>query len=163
MNANQPKKATPRPSQAEMAAFQKKVQLIEKVLDVLAAGELTPDLLDLDVADVIVEGLALGPGEARSDTLAAYLYSVALECRQTVENFAAAGRMVSNWAVLIEAFEGLIDVWSSYRKTLSQRDIARWGAEPSPDQIWTALEGPRRRYIKALDKYLAQLLVVAKP
>ena len=61
MNANQPQEAAPRPSQAEMAAFRKKVQLIEKVLDVLAAGELTPDLLDLDVADVSVESLALEP------------------------------------------------------------------------------------------------------
>lgn len=163
MNANQPQEAAPRPSQAEMAAFRKKVQLIEKVLDVLAAGELTPDLLDLDVADVSVESLALEPDEAGSDTLAAYLYSVALECLKTVQGFHAAGCKINNWGILQRAFEDLIDVWSTYRKILSQGDTARWGEEPSPDQIWAALERPRRRYIKALDKYLAQLLVVAKP
>lgn len=142
---------------------------IEVILKVLDEGKLTLDLLEQNTVDIPISDL-FHPREAGENSdqgetirLAVYLQSIALTCRDTVndKNFnkflQRKGYTLGNMELLLTAFENLNDVWSTYKKVIDCLDIATWDRNPSPDRIWAALEAPRRRYIRALSAYYVQL------
>lgn len=135
---------------------------------------MTLDLLEEATVGVPVSG-PFEPSEEGGDEretirLAAYLYSIARTCRDIVKDesfnefMRTKGYTQEDTTALLIAFEKLADVWSTYKKVIDRLDIASWDREPSFDRIWTALEEPRRRYIRALSAYYVQLSVVlSKP
>jgi hypothetical protein len=166
------------PQGPDAAAFflQKCKEEIRKNLAVLDAAKLTPDFLEDATVSIPVSGpfepsgTAEDGDERETIRVAAYLYSIARTCRDIVkdENFneflRTKGYIQKDTTALLTAFENLADVWSTYKKVIDRLDIASWDREPSFDRIWTALEVPRRKYIRALSTYYAQLSVVlSKP
>lgn len=125
-------------------------------------------LVDVPVPDLVGADKAIQDGEPEEIRLAVYLYSMARQCRDIVEDkpfnaFLRSVRYTKEHAeVLLAAFNKLTDAWSAYEPVIEQLDVAAWGRDPSPDQIWTALKKPRREYIDALAVYYMQLLNVIK-
>ena len=156
--------------------LQKSKEEIRKNLAVLDAAKLTLDLLEEATVSIPVSGpfepseTAEGGDERETIRVAAYLYSIARTCRDIVKDesfnefLRTKGYTQEDTTALLTAFEKLADVWSTYKKVIDRLDIASWDREPSFDRIWTALEEPRRRYIRALSAYYVQLSVVlSKP
>jgi hypothetical protein len=127
--------------------------------DILREYESTLDgvLKTIDEADETPEFLD------RNGT-AAHLYSICKESRDTVRGSATelekAGWSKTNQQLFTQAFEDLVDAWSTYKSGLQDLEGASWEREPSPSQARLALQRPRRGYIAALDKFHVQLLVV---
>lgn len=156
--------------------LQKSKEEIRKNLTVLDAAKLTLDILEEATVSIPVSGpfelseTAEDGDERETIRLAAYLYSIARTCRDIVidesfnEFLRTKGYIQEDTTALLTAFEDLANVWTTYKKLIDRLDIASWDREPSFDRIWTALEVPRRRYIRALSAYYVQLSVVlSKP
>jgi hypothetical protein len=144
-------------------------QDIGTTLNSLHAGKLRLNRLEEHLVDVPAPdlvGAAREDGEQEEIRLAVYLYSMARQCRDIVEDkrFNAFLQSVlytmEHTNVLLAAFNELADAWSAYEPVIGLLDVAAWGRDPSPDQIWTALKKPRREYIDALAAYYMQLLTV---
>ena len=161
--------------QKQVSILQKSKEEIGKNLAVLDSAKLTLDLLEEATVGIPVSGPfepsePEGGDERETIRLAAYLYSIARTCRDIVKDesfnefMRTKGYTQEDTTALLTAFEKLADVWSTYKKVIDRLDIASWDREPSFDRIWTALEEPRRRYIRALSAYYVQLSVVlSKP
>jgi hypothetical protein len=157
----------------EISLLQESKQDIGVILRVLHEATLSPNLLEEELVNVSVPNLS-GVAKARKNSgddddavrLAVYLYSIARACRDIVEEkrfneFLRSARYTKeNTEVLLAAFDKLTDAWSAYKPLLDLLDVAAWGENPSPDQIWTALKTPRRAYIDALGAYHMQILNV---
>jgi hypothetical protein len=134
-----------------------KEQTIRAVLKDLDEAVRTADLLEEK------QGTGDTPGGG-TVTIAADLYSVVRTCRNTVRQISGylheKGWSTDDKMRIEKAFGDLAVVWTTYKRVIDQLDYARWGGTPSPDQIWAALEDPRRRYISALKGYHGQLLLV---
>ena len=131
------------------------MQKIADVITLLDEAEQTPDLLDIEIT---VGG--------RTVTQAEYFFIIAGECRDMVRSVDRhlwnAGWTDNTRRLFEQRFKGLADVWSTYKQLLGYLSHASWGGTPSPDQVLTGLEQPRRRYIDALQAYLTQLFVAQK-
>jgi hypothetical protein len=158
--------------QKEIGILQKSRKEIKESLVILDTAKLRLDLLeentvDIPVSDPFEFGEAVkGRDQTETIRLAAYLYLIARTCRDLIKDksfnefLCTAGYTQQDTTTLLNAFDKLADVWSTYSKIIDCLDSATWHAEPSFDQIWTALETPRRRYIRALGSYYAQLSLV---
>jgi len=145
-----------------MDDFRDSVREIGLVLDVISEAEQTPDLLEIEVT---LDGNATD-NQAKSVnavTRAEHLYASAVLCRKVARQIAGqlrqAGWRKEDEELFSRAFENLADVWSTYKIILDDLKRARWGGEPSPDQVLAVLERPRRRYLAGLDAYRVQLFV----
>lgn len=157
----------------QIAVLQEGRQEIGVILRVLHEADPAINLLENNLVDVLVPDLR-GAARARSGRepadetvrLAVYLYDIARECRNIVEDrrfneFLRTVRYTKeNTEVLLAAFNDLTDAWSAYLPVINCIDVAEWGERPSPDQIWIALKRPRRDYVDALGAYYVQLLNV---
>jgi hypothetical protein len=143
--------APSRSSLLDLGYFQGNVEEIAVALDAFRDGDQTLDVLERN-----------GPNRLISQ--AEYLYTLAVLCLKIVREIAArlhqAGWGKEDEELFLRTFENLADVWPTYKRILGSLECARWGGEPSPDQIFAALERPRRRYIIAMDAYRVQLLIV---
>jgi hypothetical protein len=144
--------AAPLPSSLlDFDYFQGNVEEIAVALDAVRDGDQALDVLERN-------------GPNRLIPQAEYLYILAVLCLKIVREIAArlhqAGWGKEDEELFFRTFENLADVWPTYKRILGSLECARWGGEPSPDQIFAALERPRRRYIIAMDSYRVQLLIV---
>jgi hypothetical protein len=132
-----------------------RVQKIAGVIAHLDAAGQTPDLLDIEITV-----------ERRTVTQAEYFFIIAGECRDMVRSvdrqLRDAGWTENTRGIFEQRFKDLADVWSTYKQLLGYLSHASWGRTPSPDQVLTGLEQPRRRYIDALQAYLTQLFTAQK-
>jgi hypothetical protein len=144
------------PSLADVTAFQENARTIAIVLNAIREADQTPDMLETEVP--------LDHNAPDPVTWAEYLYTIAVVCMKTVRRIAGQlhkmGWRKEDEELFSRAFENLADVWSTYKGILGALEQARWGGEPSPDQVLAGLERPRRKYLIGLDAYRVQLLVV---
>jgi hypothetical protein len=144
------------------------------ILRVLHDAKLPLNLLEDNLVDVPVSDFFETANTSRNSEqeetvrLAAHLFSIALACRDIVEDkvfneFLRSMRYTKeNTEVLLAAFENLDDAWSAYEPVIALLDVAAWDRKPSPDRVWIALKTPRRDFIVALGAYYVQLLAVIK-
>jgi hypothetical protein len=143
--------------------FRKNVKIIAMALNAIRDVDQAPDMLEIDVSleHNTIDNKVGAPNRV---TQAEYLYTIAVVCLKTMRRIARQLHKVG-WGkedeeLFARAFENLADVWSTYKRILGDLERARWGGEPSPDQVLAGLERPRRRYLTELDAYRVQLLVV---
>jgi hypothetical protein len=153
--------AATRLSADELDFLRESERKIQAVLEVIDEAEQTPDLLELNMANV---GGLDSPLDGNIVPLAEYLYSVSRICRNIVRSIAMSLRE-AGWDEegeirFLRAFRKLVDRWTTYHRVLNDLNEASWGGTPSPDQVLQGLEKPRRAYIDALDAYHVQLQVV---
>ena len=154
----------------QINVLQEGKQDIGVILRVLHEARLPLTLLEDNLVDVPISDLSeAAKAEKNSEQedgavrLAVHLYSIALVCRDIVEDkrfnefLRSARTLKENTEVLLAAFDKLADAWSAYQPLIDLLDVAAWGRNPSPDQVWTALKTPRRDYIDALGAYYMQL------
>ena len=146
----------------ESNALRENERKIRDVLKILDDAEQTPDLLEVDISDVLARGgVEIDTHKGEIVTLATYLYLIARECRDTVRNIAkylrAAGWTQTSADPFQQAFENLVDVWAVYKSVFRDLQDARWRNESSYAQV--QIGTARRRYIKALEMYDIQVLV----
>lgn len=145
--------ASSRSSLPDLCYFQGNVEEIAVALDAFRDGDQTLDVLERNESNRLIPQ-------------AEYLYTVAVLCLKTVREIATrlhqAGWGKEDEELFSRTFENLADVWPTYKRIFGSLECARWGGEPSPDQILAALERPRRRYVTAMDAYRVQLLIVVE-
>ena len=129
------------------------------MLKVIDDAEQTPDVLEKHKIETQENG-----AYANTVTLAAYLYSIARICRNTVRGTAQdlyeAGWMREDAELFMLTFENLVDVWTTYKNALE--DLQDASSDKESSSARTVLGTERRRYIEALEKYYIQLLVVLR-
>jgi len=144
------------PSLADVTAFQENTRKIAIVLNCIREADQTPDMLETDAP--------LDHNAPDPVIWAEHLYTIAVVCLKTVRRIAGqlhkVGWRKEDEELFSRAFENLADAWSTYKGILGDLKDARWGGEPSPDQVLAGLERPRRKYLTELDVYRVQLLVV---
>lgn len=145
-----------------MDAFRESAREISLVLDAIREAGQTPDMLEIKVSP------DYNATDNKTDTpspvtLAEHLYIGAVGCLKMAQRVAGqlhqAGWKKEDEELFSRAFENLADVWSTYKIILDDLKRARWGGDPSPDQVLAGLERPRRRFLARLDAYRVQLLV----
>jgi hypothetical protein len=151
------------PSLADVKAFRENARTIAVILNAIREADQTPDILEIDVP---LENSTIDNqvGTPNLVTQAEYLYTTAVACLKTVRRIAGqlhkVGWRKEDEELFSRAFDNLADAWSTYKRILGDLIYARWGGEPSLDQVLAGLECPRRKYLTGLDAYRVQLLVV---
>jgi hypothetical protein len=165
-------------SAREAQEFRSTAELLCRNAEILATvdehlrhSSQTLDLLETLTSDATIPGLdpGIAPGAGEDATqvpLAATLYEMAWESRQKAEDPQTADLLHRlGWTrreeeLFLLTSDTLKDVWTTYRLILDAGRDAEWGESPSPDQIWTALESPRRRFIAALGAFVVALQLI---
>jgi hypothetical protein len=137
----------------------------------LATAETTLHQRERDLRAVLARLRALKePPDLILDPRAKDLYPIIVEIRDAVDGILSYLTNTKwhedNRHKFYEAFDRIVDAWTTYRYALVALERAEQRADwsqqkgPTPVQVMESLKSPRRHYISALEEYLIQLGVV---